>query len=190
MAKWVEQLPEGPDKDNALSELALASMRKDKDKDPLKATELAMRLPEGRARDHTFERIAQLLFAKTPATAKEWAEKLPQGDDRINALSSVAAVWACKDPAEASRWIEKEITNTKEKEQALASIATTLAKNNTEKAIHFVETQIPESNRFFALTQVFETLHKINPVSAKEYLVKPSLPQETKDKLLKKIEKK
>ena len=74
--------------------------------DPVAASEWAMMISDGEARNETLANVACIWTIKDPVAASEWALKLPEGDARNNALVSVACAWAEKDYITAKKWVE------------------------------------------------------------------------------------
>ncbi len=132
--KWVESLPQGPAKTQALLQMSYRWTQVD----PKAAATYAARQGDLQL----LKTVASEWAESDPQSAADWADELTDGAGRDGAVATLAAVWAQKDPASAAAYL---MSLAPEKAQGGAAVAmvSTLAADHPAQAAQWVA-QFPE----------------------------------------------
>ncbi len=98
---WALALPEGPQRDTALSAFVPQLAKSN----PGQARELFDQLPPA-LQEGASERVTHNLFQQNPESARQWTEMLPEGSARDSAFSLLSSEWCDRDPAATARWLD------------------------------------------------------------------------------------
>jgi hypothetical protein len=118
-AAWVEQLPEGPMREDALSGVAIEWANTGLED----ATTWASQLPDPAEQDSALLAVANEAIRSQPVEALDIAVELPQDAQRDELIRHAAMEWGSQDGKSAADWA-RQITDVPMRDQTLSAIAT------------------------------------------------------------------
>jgi hypothetical protein len=172
-AAWAEQLPKGPMRKAALSDVAIewanaglkdaaawagrlpdgaehdsasfAVANEAVRSEPVEALRIAADLPTGPRRDDLLRRGAMEWASQDGQSAANWALQIQDAPLRDKALAAVAAAWSENDPLSAAKLALGEISQGRTQSDAVIEIVQRWAQHEPESAAAWVK-QFPEGN--------------------------------------------
>ncbi len=169
-AAWVEQLPPGRLRNDAMSSIARALAEKDPEaafammkatrsdrnygynayselfdawatKDPATAAVRAGEIKNWQQRQQAYQSIARRWAEKDVASALAWAKNLPDGRDRSSAMGAVLGAWAATDPRAATE-AALALPAGQTRNNSISSLASQWAQTDLNAAVAWVQ-QLP-----------------------------------------------
>jgi len=171
---WIQSLPEGATKLQALTEIsyrwtevspqaaaAYAARENDPallklvagkwaEKDPQSAAAWAAKLPPGQEQDDATVNAAVVWAQKDPAAAAAYATSLPTAETREQAVMAVISAWSQTAPAQAAAWVQQLPENTA-RSQAMGQLMGTWAGTDAAAASQWLKTLSPSASRDYAV---------------------------------------
>lgn len=170
-AAWVDQLPEGALRREAIQHVAIVWANADlagalqwvqhlssgeakqsallnigyeaARSAPLESLQVAVELPAGRNRDELLAHAASQWAASAPAAAAEWAGRIPDAGLRGQILARIATAWAELDPTAAAGLVTTALPAGSVQDRAVTAVVQRWAQQSPEAAANWVE-QFPE----------------------------------------------
>src|SRR3569833_3107565 len=136
---WVQQLPDGPDKENALltTRYRLASQ------DPEAAATQIVNLDESDSTSSLVAAVAEGWALKDPAKALAWTDTLPDSEKTL-AMAKLVKAWAGRDPATAANFVA-QLSAGEMQNEAARSVISSWANRDPEAAAAWVS-QFPDGD--------------------------------------------
>jgi copper(I)-binding protein len=131
---WVNQMPEGAEKQTALLSLALTAARTE----PETAVALASDLPSSPERDEMILHAASQWAASDPASASAWAREIQESSLRDQLLTTIATVLGDSDPIAAATLAIETLPPGKAQDDAVVGIVQRWAQNDPNAAAAWV----------------------------------------------------
>lgn len=139
---WVNSLPQGREKQFALSGIINSVA----DKDPDRALKMLMASPRADGPySGSSSQVFMVLAQRNPVDAARKAASLPAGQLRSSAFSTIAMQWAAIDPKAAAAWAQT--LSGQAQNQTLGSIASQWARNDPKAAADFAQSLESDSAR-------------------------------------------
>jgi hypothetical protein len=186
---WVQTLPEGPAKVQALAQASYswteidpqaaavyAAQQMDPqlisnvaskwaERDPQAAAFWVRGLPAGEARDSAVASLASVWGQMDPAAAAAYVTSLPPGDAQTKAVAAVASAWASTSPAQAAQWIG-QFPEGPVREQAMEGLIESWAANNVNQAAQWLQSLPQGSSRDAAVATFSREATQMDPGAA------------------------
>ena len=131
---WVDRLPEGNDKRNAVLSVAVELSRSE----PETALDLVCRLPVSRERDDLIAYAAAQWATLDPSKASTWAVDVAEGPLRERLLAMIATAWGDQDPVAAASLALDTLPPGKPQSDAVVGIVQRWTQQNPESASAWV----------------------------------------------------
>lgn len=137
VASWIESMPPGPTRDQALSNLGEAWS----DANPAQAAGYAVKLPPGPARQNALRQAISKWVMTDPDQARNWVINSDLHEDFDQALVSIATDFNLvnKEPERALRWASTIIDDDL-RFQSLSSVITSLYAHDPNAALNYTRT--------------------------------------------------
>jgi predicted phosphoadenosine phosphosulfate sulfurtransferase len=136
-AQWVQTLPDGPDRDQALIGLGASWA----EKDPPGAADFAAKLPAGTGRQTALKQAIEDWIVADPVAAATWINAFPPQEDLDQAVASVATLRSLVDEHVdvALSWAST-IVNDSLRTTALSEILSNWATRDPSAALNYAQT--------------------------------------------------
>jgi hypothetical protein len=131
---WVNQMPDGAEKQAALLRLTLEAARTD----PVTAVSLASKLPSSPERDEMIIHATSQWAGTDPTGASAWAHEIEEGPLRDQLLTTIATIQGESDPLAAATLAIEELPPGKPRDDALVGIVQRWAQNDPNAAATWV----------------------------------------------------
>lgn len=186
-ATWVEALPSGPMRTEALTDVAIewadcapndavawaqrlpdATERQSSvmaianeavRNEPMQALRLVVELPASQSRDQLLERATMQWASRDGEQAAAWARQIADANLRGKLLRDVAVGWAERNPVAAGTLAVSDIASGRQQDDAIVSIVQRWAQQQPEAAADWVE-QFPEGELKRTATEYLVTLSR------------------------------
>jgi hypothetical protein len=137
--------------------------------DPVRASSLAMELPDGDARREILGQIAKAWSETDPAAALDWANSL-SGDEKKKAMGETLGTWAQSDPRQAALYVDK-LPEDQRDAKLIDQVAGTWARQEPAEAARWIG-QMPENEgKIDAMGDVIWNWTVADPAAASEWLL-------------------
>lgn len=165
---WASGLPEGENKDVALSTLITSLTQTD-----LRSAQEVFRQMPSSAQALAAYPITQALTQQGLDQALRWASALPDGMAKYNALASVAATWAREDMAAGGAWV-KTLSPGPLRDRVIEGFTGTAAETNPEYALTWASTMQDPQHRGEVMHRVISTWIQTDPTKARAWIASAS----------------
>jgi hypothetical protein len=204
---WVQTLPEGQAKSQALVQIsyrwaaadpraaaAYAAREKDPvalevvagkwaESDPQSALGWLEALPADERRDRAVTQAATVWAQKDPHAAAKGIGQIPEGAFRERAAERLAGAWAEADASAAAQWLGN-LPNTRSRDAAVGAFCGAIAEAHPERAFAWARTISSESLRHESLRQAGISWLEKDPQAARRAIAQSNIPPPLKNQML------
>ena len=188
-SQWVQQLPESLKKRR--TEMMRHIAGNWAEKDPVAAMQWAQQLPENlEGRSEVMSYVVGLSAKKDPMAPLEWARRLPDNGNNLNKnIVALVEGWGRRDVEAACEWVEK-LPAGATKDEAISTLSWQLLHEDPQSALDFAmgigDVKLRDQE---AITRIIHRWGKFDKAAAENWVSTAPVGEETRQRLLKKIEK-
>jgi len=174
---WANGLPESQ-KTLAMSDLLGAWAQSN----PRSAADYAAQLPPGEMQNQAVRSVVSSWASQNPEQVAAWVVQFPAGDVRDQGISEVVSAWNNLDPDAAKNWALNQPAGTI-RDVALKNFAEDITQSTPEKAAEIVALIGNWSEQAQAMEPLMRSWAETDPQSARDWLAKLNVPEESKVRL-------
>jgi hypothetical protein len=175
-AEWANTLPPA-EKALAMSNLAGAWAQRD----PIAAGNLVVKLPQGEAQNQAALAVALSWASQNPAAAAAWVLQFPEAT-QAQGIREVVNTWASMDSGQALDWV-KALPEGTTRDAALKSYVESIAYWTPDKAAEITGLINDQTTRNESLDITMRSWSETDPATARNWLAKSNVPEESKARL-------
>jgi hypothetical protein len=168
-ATWAAKLPEGENREKAISSLIAVWSQKS----PSEAADFVIRLPVGEARDQGVISVVSAWSNTDPETVAQWVDQFPESDLKEKSIEQVLTIWASKDPVQAGSWLRDELASspTRSRDAAVKDYSQLIVSDAPATAFRWAEGIHDENLRESQMEAVAQAWLNRDPIAAKQTVI-------------------